>query len=98
MNILHIYKDYFPILGGIENHVRILAEAQAALGHHVTVLVTHPGRQTVMNDMNGVRVIFGGRLATIASTPISPSLFAWAARLRADVAHLHFPHPPGEVA
>ena len=25
--ILHLYKDYYPVLGGIENHVRALAEA-----------------------------------------------------------------------
>jgi len=42
MHILHIYKDYPPILGGIENHVRLLAEAQAGRGHSVTVLVTNP--------------------------------------------------------
>lgn len=30
MRILHVYKSYFPVLGGIENHVRILAEAQVA--------------------------------------------------------------------
>ncbi len=47
MNILHVYKDYFPILGGIENHVRLLAEGQARRGHHVTALVTNPeGRHT----------------------------------------------------
>jgi len=98
MNILHIYKDYFPVLGGIENHLRSLAEAQAVLGHQVTVLVTNPGMRTVTQEVNGVRVIFAGRLATVASTPVSPALFAWARRLKADVAHLHFPHPPGEVA
>ncbi len=32
MNILHIYKDYPPILGGIENHLKVLAEGQAARG------------------------------------------------------------------
>ena len=30
MKILHVYKDYHPIRGGIENHIRTLAEAQAA--------------------------------------------------------------------
>ena len=35
MRILHIYKDYHPVRGGIENHVRVLAEAQAAAGHDV---------------------------------------------------------------
>ena len=102
MKILHIYKDYFPVLGGIENHIRILAEAQAARGHDVTVLVANPIRRTTIEMMNGVRVIKAARWATVASTPISPALF-WqtarqSARQKVDVAHLHFPHPPGEVA
>ncbi len=25
MRILHLYKDYAPVFGGIENHVRVLA-------------------------------------------------------------------------
>jgi rhamnosyl/mannosyltransferase len=97
-HILYIYKDYFPVLGGIENHVRVLAEAAAARGHEVTVLVTSLDRHSHIETLNGVRVIFAARLATAASTPISPALFAWAARLRADIAHLHFPYPPGEIA
>ncbi len=98
LRILHIYKDYFPVLGGIENHVKVLAEAQAARGHDVTTLVANPGRRTVVETANGVRLVKAGRWGTLASTPISPALFCWVARLEADVAHLHFPHPPGEVA
>ena len=98
MRILHIYKDYFPVLGGIENHLRILAEAQAARGHDVTALVANPARRTTIETLNGVRVIKAARWATVASTPISPALFWQTARQKADVAHLHFPHPPGEVA
>jgi glycosyltransferase involved in cell wall biosynthesis len=98
MRILHIYKDYVPVLGGIENHIRILAEAQAARGHDVTVLVANLARRTTIEMLNGVRVIKAARWATIASTPISPALFRQTARQQVDVAHLHFPHPPGEVA
>jgi len=98
LRILHIYKDYFPVLGGIENHIKVLAEAQAARGHAVTVLVANPERRTVIETANGVRVVKAGRWATLASTPISPAMFRWAARLKADITHLHFPHPPGEVA
>ena len=29
MNIVHVYKDYYPVLGGMENHIRQLAEALA---------------------------------------------------------------------
>jgi len=98
LRILHIYKDYFPILGGIENHIKVLAEAQAARGHAVTVLVANPAPRTAIETVNGVRVVRTARWATVASTPISPAMFGWTRRLEADIAHLHFPHPPGEVA
>ena len=98
MRILHIYKDYYPILGGIENHVRSLAEGQAAAGHSVTVLVTSLTRQTEEVELNGVRVVKAGRLATVASTPLSLALPRSLRRLPADIAHLHFPYPVGEVS
>ena len=98
MRILHLYKDYSPVLGGIENHIRVLAEAQVARGHDVTVLAANRGWRTSLQTMNGVNVVLASRLGTIASTPISPSLFYWLARIETDIAHLHFPHPPGEVA
>lgn len=98
MRVLHIYKDYHPVVGGIENHLRLLAEREAALGLDVTVLVTSRTRQTELSTLNGVRIIKAARIATPASTPISPALFAWVARLRPDIAHLQFPYPVGEVA
>ncbi len=53
MNVLHIYKDYYPVRGGIENHIKLLAEAQAVRGHQVTVLVTSPTRRTGVDLLNG---------------------------------------------
>jgi len=101
MRILHVYKDYTPVLGGIENHVRLLAEGQVRRSHRVTVLVTNPaprGWRTHEETINGVRVVRAGRLATVASTPLSLSLFREVRRLSCDVIHLHFPYPVGEVA
>ena len=98
MEILHVYKDYYPILGGIENHVRALAEAQAQRGHSVTVLVTGPGWRTARETLGGVQVVKAGRLATVASTPLSLALPLELRRLRPDLAHLHFPYPVGEAA
>lgn len=99
MRVVHVYKDYAPIVGGIENHVRLLAEAQAEQGLDVTVLVTNPGRGgTTETQEKGVRVIRAARLATVASTPLSVALVAQLARLKPDIAHLHFPYPLGEVA
>jgi glycosyltransferase involved in cell wall biosynthesis len=98
MQILHIYKDYFPVVGGIENHVKMLAEMQVARGHTVSVLVTSRDRQTHTENINGVRVVFAARLATILSAPISSALFDCVRREKPDIAHLHFPYPFGEMA
>jgi len=98
VNILHLYKDYFPVLGGIENYIRALAEAQVRRGHTVTVLVTHRGRHTVEEDLNGVRVLKAGRLATVASAPLSLELPRLLARESPDITHLHFPYPVGEIS
>lgn len=98
MRILHIYKDYFPILGGIENHIRVLAEAGVARGHDVTVLVTSLDRRTRLETMNGVKLIKTSRWINVSSAPISPAMFLAARRQKADVVHLHFPYPLGEMA
>lgn len=98
MKILHLYKDYYPVLGGIENHVKWLAEAQAARGHDVTVLVTSQDRHTHQEMLNGVRVIFAARLATISSAPLSIELPRLLAHETPDIVHLQFPYPLGEAA
>ncbi len=98
MHILHVYKDYYPVLGGIENNIRVLAEAQAQRGHRVTVLTTNTGRPTVEQDLNGVHIIRAGRQATLASTPLSASLPGALRALRPDITHLQSPYPLGEIA
>jgi rhamnosyl/mannosyltransferase len=98
MNILHIYKDYYPVLGGMENHIRTLAEAQAQRGHTVTVLATARGRRSEEETLNGVRIIKAARLATVASTPLSAELPRRLRALRPDLTHLHLPYPVGELA
>jgi glycosyltransferase involved in cell wall biosynthesis len=100
MHILHIYKDYYPVLGGIENHVRVLAEAGAARGHTISVLVTSLDRNASLENMNGVELIKTPRWINISSTPISPALFGRARAIgrEADIVHLHFPYPLGELA
>lgn len=98
MRILHIYKDYYPVLGGIENHVRMLAEAQAARGHDVTVLITSMNRASRVSNLNGVRVLYAARLLNVSSAPLSLAMFQNVAQIETDVAHLHSPYPFGEVA
>lgn len=98
MNILQLYKDYYPVLGGIENHLRLLSEGLVARGHQVTALVTGEGRHTEIRQLNGVRVIYAGRLANLARAPLSPATLSLLAAERPDVVHLHMPYPPGDLA
>lgn len=99
MKVLYVYKDYYPVVGGIENHIRLICRGlQAYPEIEPTVLVTNRARNTVIEEIDGVHVIKAGRLATISSAPISLSLFAWMRRLEADITHLHFPYPIGELA
>ncbi len=98
MHILHLYKDYYPVLGGIENYIKVLAEAQAAAGHRVTVLVCNPGRRTRSETLNGVDVLKAGRLGTAASMPLSLAQPLALTRVRPDVIHVHSPYPLGELS
>ncbi len=98
MRILHVYKDYYPVLGGIENHVKLLAESQARADDDVTVLVTGASWRTEVEERNGVTVVKAGRLIETASTPLSARLSWRLFGQRTDITHLHFPYPPGEVS
>ncbi len=100
MKILHLYKDYFPILGGIENHIKWLAEGMAARGHAVSVLVTNTGQSDLSETIDGVRVVKVSRHFNISSAPIGLGMAGELRRMGrdADIVHLHAPYPPGELA
>ena len=100
MKILHLYKDYFPVLGGIENHIKWLAEGMAARGHDARVLVTNSGRGDRNETINGVPVVKVSRHFNISSAPIGLGMAGQLRQLGrdADIVHLHAPYPPGELA
>lgn len=98
MNLLQVYKDYYPVLGGIEGHLRLLAEGLAARGHRVTVLTNGRRRRGAVRELGGVRVVYAGRLATLASAPLSPAMLAHMLGQRPDLVHLHMPDPTGDLA
>lgn len=100
MKVLHVYKDYYPVVGGIEHHVQLLVEGLRGQGIDVHVLVTNTGRHTVHEVIHGVPVTKTGRLVNISSAPVSLGLWAQLAALgrEVDVVHLHAPYPPAEIA
>jgi rhamnosyl/mannosyltransferase len=76
----------------------MIAEAQAAAGHQVTVLACDPGYRTRTESLNGVTVLKAGRLTTKASMPISLSQPLILTRLQPDIVHIQSPYPLGEMA
>jgi glycosyltransferase involved in cell wall biosynthesis len=61
MRIVHIHHHYWPVVGGIENVVKALAEGMVKLGHEVHVVASRYGaegrpREEVVNGVHVHRV------------------------------------------
>lgn len=99
MRVLQIYKDYAPVVGGIENHLRVLTEGLRSCGIDARVLVTNTGPQSRQETIGGVPVTKAGRLVNVSSAPIAPAMYPALRQMErvADIAHLHLPYPPAEL-
>lgn len=95
--VLHVGKYYPPYRGGMETHLHALCTALRA-DVDLEVLVANEGRATVREEVDGVPVTRLGTVARLASTPFTPGLHKAIRDSRADIVHLHFPHPTGIVA
>ena len=94
LRVCHLSKYYPPAPGGIETHVRTLAQAQAALGAEVRVYcVNHRPGPTVVERDGPVEVTRFGRALRLDKLDVCPGLSAALAREEADVFHLHVPNP-----
>ena len=58
MKIIHISTHYWPVVGGLENVVKALAEGMAKLGHEVHVITSTYGAQDRPREeeINGVHI------------------------------------------
>ncbi|WP_327009467.1 glycosyltransferase family 4 protein [Dactylosporangium sp. NBC_01737] len=89
----------FDVPGGVQNHVRDLAETLIALGHHVSVLA--PGDEEngeqpyVVPAGRAVPVPYNGSVARVSFGLISATrVRRWMAAGRFDVLHVHEPLIP----
>jgi rhamnosyl/mannosyltransferase len=96
--VVHVYKTYPPVRGGIEGHIALLARLSAAHGVTASVLCTRPVGAAAASCDGPIAVQRCMAPLTLASTPLPPTL-PWALHQHpADIVHLHLPWPPGEVA
>lgn len=108
LRVCHLAKYYPPAAGGIETHVRVLAQAQSSLGAEVQVLsvnhvrcngryncsLGHTITHTVEDWDGDVRVTRLGRRASISRWDLCPGIQSEISKLshKVDVLHLHVPN------
>ena len=95
--VLQLGKFYAPVHGGMETYVQQLSEGLRA-GVEVEVVVANLTAQTERTVVNGVPVTRLGARARLRSQPLLPGVWAALRGARADVVHLHAPHPLMELA
>ncbi len=104
LRLLHCYKAFPPVLGGIELHVEQVARGLHRRGHDVEVVTTAGRDEAGERDEDGVRVRRHRALLEIASTPLSAGLVTDLVRRTRgrrdapDLIHLHAPYPLAELA
>jgi rhamnosyl/mannosyltransferase len=100
VHVLHLYKDYYPVHGGIEQHVQTLAEGLQRRGIQNSVLVCQPAQsasQSAVQHLNGVTIHRVPRHLEVASSPFSWALWSQIAQIKPDIIHLQMPWPTGDV-
>lgn len=99
LKVLQINKLYYPVIGGVERIVRQIAEGLDGKTD-MTVLVCCEKGKSVVEEVNGVKVIRAGSFGIFFSMPISISFFYYFNKLKKenDIIHIHMPFPLADVA
>lgn len=98
LRVVHVYKSYPPVHGGIEGHIDLLTRLLVERGIYAEVLCARAPGSAAREQRHGVEVHRCTSALTLASTPLPPALPAALHRSNARIVHLHLPWPPGEVA
>jgi rhamnosyl/mannosyltransferase len=97
MDVVQVGKFFYPYMGGIENHLYVLAR-ELGPSVELDVVVSHTSPRTVREVVDGVSVTRCGTLGKLASTPISPGMVLELSKRAYDVVHVHLPNPMGAAS
>jgi len=91
MRIVHIHPHYWPVVGGLENVVRALAEGMAKLGHEIHVITSTYGAhgRPREEEINGVQVHRVKSIRIVYADLTYPLCIPNAILKDADVIHGH---------
>ncbi|MBS0350106.1 MAG: glycosyltransferase [Proteobacteria bacterium] len=96
MNILHIYKSYYPFtIGGIEMHIQSLTASLRSKNIECSILTTQKAPEVFKCQINNTPVFYYPSRIEFASCPISFKLLRDFNNLIKDydILHYHFPWP-----
>lgn len=99
LNVLLVNKLYYPVIGGVETHVRDLARfLPEDIKRKVLVATERVLCRT--EKIDGVEVKKSFNLGTFKSSPVPPTFPFCLKKYEkwADIYHFHFPFPPGEIS
>lgn len=94
--VLHIYQDFYPKRGGIEDHILHLASFPSERYTH-SVLVSATGMTTQRQKIRGIDVVHAASWGRYY-TPFCPTMPYWIKKLAPDLLHLHHPCPMAFLA
>jgi phosphatidylinositol alpha-mannosyltransferase len=104
LRICIISEYYYPLLGGITEHVYNFARRMLQLGHEVTLITSNAGDDHGRGDLEGLRIFRVGRSKEIYSNgSIARMTFSWRiyrevekifAENDFDIVHVHSPITP----
>lgn len=104
ISVLQVGKYYPPARGGIETHLEMLARGLVGSGEvDLEVVVANDGSRgrtstTVAERPDGVVLRRLGTAFKVAGAPVCPELPGVLRRSRADILHVHGPHPTALLA
>lgn len=97
MKITEINKLYHPWVGGVETHVKDIAEG-INQSFDVNVICCNSQKKTVTSTINGIKITKYSSWGILFSQPISLSLIKHLKNHGADILHFHLPNPWGVLA
>lgn len=94
MRIVQVVSSYYPRIGGVETHVRRLAQGCALAGDDVTVLTHQTGGYPVEESVDSVRILRFPLTVSLPNYPFSLALFRYLQGYAADfdLVHSHSYH------
>jgi rhamnosyl/mannosyltransferase len=97
LRVLHLGKFYPPHSGGMESHLQTLCgELKSKVD--LQVFVANNSLRTSEELIDGVRVAHLGKLFTLRSAPMCPTMVRRICATQADLVHIHWPNPTALLA